>query len=500
MTAKQYIKLSGSRRVVLNMGFLLMTRIAAMASSLVFVVIVARKWGPAGYGQYALVLVFISYFAFLSNFGLDRVAIQRVAAGDNAGIYLVNSLVARLGLSCLAILCIIGIMWVSGRPDLFLATVIASGSMMANSLYQAFSALFQAQERMDVLAFVELPITIVRSGLGIVVVLGGHRLVPLLSVYLLVDAFQALVGLVVYLRIINPILKWPQPSYIFGLIRSGAPLAMWVLSSVIEFRIGVIVLSYYWGDTVVGLYAAPYKVVDLTSITTLAMTSALLPTFSRLFAKSRESFARAYGVACRLILIVFLPVAVGTTVLAKPLVVLFFGPEYLASSRSLQLLVWAVVAMSLQYLGGTALLAIGRWGRIPLLGIIVVVSALLAAFLLIPTWGNTGAALALIISEIVNACVTFLLVWRYTQVWPELHGLDSLVASLAVWGTLLWLVREVNVLIVLAGAIPLYLLLVLIFKAVKPDDLELAAAFLPQRVYAKFFRSPVVEKYNYKDI
>jgi O-antigen/teichoic acid export membrane protein len=470
--------------VVLNWGFLMTARVVGLVSSLVFVVVVARRWGPARYGQYAFVLAFTSCFAFLAGFGLDRVVIQQVAAGGSVSRYLVNSVAARAGLSFLAILCAGCIIRVSARPELFAAAVIAGGSLMASSLYRSSSALFQALERMDLVALVELPFSAGRSAAGIATVLAGHGLVSLLTVYLVVDFLQAVAGLLIAVWAFHPVLEWPRLDMILGLMRGGAPLALWTLSAVVEFRTSTIVLSRYWDDAVVGWYAAPYKVVDMMSIAVLAMSSALLPALVRLFNQSREAFAEVYSIVFRLFLIVLLPFAVGTTILAKGLIGLFFGQAYVNSYQLLQLLAWAAAMMSLQFMGGTALLATGRWGRVPVLGLVVAGTAVLAALLFIPRWGSTGAALGLLLTESVNVCATYVLVWRTTGVWPQHFRLGRLVSSLAVWGVLLWLLRNVCVLIVVVCAIPLYALLVMIFGALEAGDFQLAAALIPQRVYA----------------
>jgi O-antigen/teichoic acid export membrane protein len=112
------------------------------------------------------------------------------------------------------------------------------------------------------------------------------------------------------------------------------------LLATIFFRIDILLLKPLKGDTVVGYYGAALKYIDGLIVIPSFFTMAIFPLMSRYATSARESLLRAYVLSLRLLLMLALPVAIGTPFIARELILILGGGEYLPHSMiALQLLI-----------------------------------------------------------------------------------------------------------------------------------------------------------------
>ena len=81
-----------------------------------------------------------------------------------------------------------------------------------------------------------------------------------------------------------------------------------------------------------GYYSAAYKYIDGINVIPQYFTLAIFPLMSRFAADSRESLVRAYILSLRLLLLLALPLAVGTPFVATELIWFLAGNEFLPDS------------------------------------------------------------------------------------------------------------------------------------------------------------------------
>jgi O-antigen/teichoic acid export membrane protein len=177
--------------------------------------------------------------------------------------------------------------------------------------------------------------------------------------------------------------------------------------------VGVIVLSKLADEMTVGIYNAALRPCSLLSLVAIAYANALFPLMSRLGASSRDRLLAVYQFTFKTLMLIALPMAVGVMLLARPLVSLAYGNDYLASIQALQILVWIVPAMFFVYPMGNVLIAIDK---IYLATIAFVVNGIVAVGLnlvLIRKFGYLGASVAMVASELLLAVLYFAFIWKY---------------------------------------------------------------------------------------
>ncbi|HDN80464.1 MAG TPA: flippase, partial [Chloroflexi bacterium] len=259
------------------------------------------------------------------------------------------------------------------------------------------------------------------------------------------------------------------------MLDTSFPLMINHLLATVFFRIDVLILQPLKGDAVVGYYGAAYKYIDGLNIIPAYFTMAIFPIMSRYAASAKESLMRAYILALRLLLIVSIPIAVGTTFIAKELILILGGSEYLPHSMiALQLLIWFLPLSYINSVTQYVLIAIDQQRFLTKAFLIGVAFNIVANLIFIPRYSYQAAAVVTIFSELALLIPFYYCVRKHigSLPWPELFWRPS-VAS-AVMAVILWVMRDVNILVRVPAAAIVYFAALLALGAFSRE--EIAAA------------------------
>ncbi|HXF94913.1 MAG TPA: flippase [Gemmatimonadales bacterium] len=182
------------------------------------------------------------------------------------------------------------------------------------------------------------------------------------------------------------------------LLRRGASLVASALVGLVIYNASFLFLRGLHGAPSVGYYAAGYALVTFFLNLGTAYSLSLLPSLTRLRATpaGRQGL---YHASLAQVFAVGLPVAVGGTLLAGPIVSLLYGPDYAPAGLPFALLVWSIPLCLARDVPIMALLAEGRERAVFRLTALAAVVSTLLNLALIPRFGLLGAALATILTE-----------------------------------------------------------------------------------------------------
>ena len=470
------VSASTIQRVVKNSVTPMAAQVLARTVDLGFAIIMLRLLGPTSYGGYAFAVVLIGYFAIVTDFGLGTLLTREVSRDHaQADRYLTNTVLLRLALCLVVAPPLAVVTWLfqqySGLP---LAAVLATWlfylSLIPGSFSGAFSALFSAHEKMEYPAVMIVLTTLLRATVGIACLLVGWGVIGLGVTSLIVTTINALAFWALAKQALPTLRLHIELPYLRGLMGTAAPLMVNNLLNTVFFRMDVLLLQAFLGVQMVGYYHTAYKFVDAPLMISAFLTLALFPVFSRLAQDAPERLLEVYSRSVKGLLILSLPIALGVTLLAEPLILLFFGDAYAPAIRPLQLLIWF---LPLSYVNGVTqyiLIAINRQRFITVAFLLGAGFNLLANLYAIPKYGMEGAAVTTVLSEIV------LLVPFLWQVRLRLGGVPFSLATLRpllALGITLAALAFLNALPLwwLAGlGIGLYLILLPILRVFDGDD------------------------------
>lgn len=403
-------------------------------------VLTARWLGPAGRGEFYLVLQFAALAGLLLSFGLGPAYQYHLRKGDYTPAAVVAHilvqlalLAAALGAACWLAMPLLRYATAAQLPDRLLIAAAALTFLTVASLYFGSSAMgLDGGVRFNSVVNAVAGVAYVLLLGGVLLLLGGSVLGALLAfgVSLLIRALAPVILLLRHAR--EPL--GPLPRGMSGALFAygfGSLLGNVMLSSVL--RIDTFLVNAYAGPAAVGVYSIAVAVGELLLMLPAAAGVALFP---HLTAQPDDDQVRLAARVARLSVLLSAAAAAVIAAAGYPLIWLLYGGRYLAAFVALLWLLPGLVAMTTVYAYANLYSGRGRpMVNAALFGLGTAVNVALN-LLLIPRYGIDGAAAASSLSYLLIAAGFVLAVRREARVplrslWlARRDDLDGLLARL----------------------------------------------------------------------
>ncbi len=385
-------------------------------------IVLAKLGSPEHVGQFALGLaVTAPVFMFAT------LRLRDLQATDAQQEYLFGDYFAlRLITTVLALFAVAGIVLVSGyRGEMALVILAHGASKASEAVSDAFYGLFMQQERLDRIAkslIIKGPLSLIGLGTGF---------------YLTGSVFWGVVGLVIARVVImvgydirNAAVTLKPSAGLNSLMPKELPRPRWHAQTLarltwLALPLGFVTMLISFNSNIpryfiegqlgayqLGLFSAIAAFQKTAPTVVQALGRSASPRLAKYYAaQNAPAFRR---LTFRLVGIGVLLGAAGVLVallIGRPLLTLFYGPEYALPV----LFGWVMLAAGLDYIATMLLFVItsARYFRIQLpLQLLTTGAVALACFWLIPWAGLQGAALALVIGNLIRVGGTFGAAWH----------------------------------------------------------------------------------------
>ncbi len=426
------------RKFVLNLTWLSAGDVAAKILAFFAFARLARVLGTDGFGSIAFAAAFTLYFSLIVSQGLDVYAIQEVArdlgilqrrAASILGLRLVSTLVAYPALLLVSSQI--------GKPAQVKVLVLLYGlSFIPSAL--SLQWVFQVTEHMKYVAGANVLGQMVFASL---VLLSIGR--P--SQIFLVPVFQCageLAGTIFFFCLYRKLFGPVRISFRAGdwthMLRGSLPMGFSGALSLVMINFDMVLLGFMKPASEVGQYSAAYKVIAFFSSLILLYNRNLFPAVSR--SRGRPDTLRQISDGTqKYCLLLSMPLALGGSILAGPLMRMIFGPEYGGGAAALAILIWIVPTASLRVLYRVTLMSHGLQRLNLWLAFCAVAVNVGLNVALIPRFGILGSAAASVTSEILLLLISFGAVTRRVAPLPlAKHLIGPALMCLPMAAFLLW--------------------------------------------------------------
>jgi O-antigen/teichoic acid export membrane protein len=163
------------------------------------------------------------------------------------------------------------------------------------------------------------------------------------------------------------------------------------------------------GNEIVGWYNAAYRLVIVLLFIPTAYVMAIFPVMSNLYKLSGKSLGFSYERSIKYMLIISIPIATGITLLSNRVILLIYGVEYIPSTMALQILIWTIIFIFINYVSGNFLESINRQASVAKVTGIGAIINIVLNLLMIPKFSYIGASIATVATEFI-----VLLILAYT--------------------------------------------------------------------------------------
>jgi O-antigen/teichoic acid export membrane protein len=350
------------QRIAKNTAALFAAQIVVAILGLVLSICIARMLGDVIFGKYSFALAFTAIFAIFLSLGFPTLIVRDVARDKSlASKYLGNIAVIKVILSVIIFgLVALTINLMHYPHDTTIAVLIFGIYIVLLSFADIFRITFRAFERMEYEACVVTIRQILTVSLGLAAIFLGYGLIAIACVFLIGGIFDFLLSFLICSK------KFAKPKIEIDInfwknaTKSALPLAFLGAAVIIYIRIDTVMLSAMKGDAVVGWYNAAYSLVLALKAIPHLFINALFPVMAGFFISSRSSLKVAYEKSLQYLLILGLPLAAGTALLADQIIPLFYGEQFSNSIIILQILAWDILLFFLHESIGTVLIAMNK--------------------------------------------------------------------------------------------------------------------------------------------
>ena len=440
-------------------------------ASLAFSLFAIRLLGEVEFGRYSTVIAFCGIFGVFFELGLSQYA-QRTLAQDRSRVTELfwNLVAVRLVLALLGCAAIVSLSRFLGHaPEVTFGVFLMTATYLPAAFLTPLTVLLTADERFTIPTAIHVGGQIVTIAIGLGMLLLGHGFLALLySGWIVMPLQIAVCAWVVIRHRLGPgpfqvaLSAWPD------LIRSSVPFGLTAIALTYNFNADAVILGHWHGDATVGWYSAAYRLVFNFVALLGGFLTVITPTLSREYVSDPERVGRVVRFSIQGLALFSLPVAVGVSLLAHPLVLLLYGESYAPSGPILALICWDVPLLLFNAFAGNVTAAMGLErpaAKIYLTSAIINVGLNL---LLIPTFGMYAAVAATLISDGLSAVRFYVLLRHRSELGRIASHLTRTALAALLMGIIVLATRTVNLPVSIACGMLAYGALVVALRLIDP--------------------------------
>jgi O-antigen/teichoic acid export membrane protein len=189
---------------------------------------------------------------------------------------------------------------------------------------------------------------------------------------------------------------------------------------------------------------------------------------------------RAYVLSLRLLVMIALPIAVGTFFVAEGLILLLGGAEYLPDSRmALQIIIWFLPFSFVNSVTQYVLIAIDQQRFLTKAFLIGASFNIVANLIVIPTFSYKGAAVVTIVSELVLLVPFYYAVRKHLGSLPWVSLTWQPAVASAIMGIVMWLLKGIPWLLLIPVGGVVYLVVLVAVGTFRQPDMDLLGRLIP---------------------
>jgi O-antigen/teichoic acid export membrane protein len=449
-----------------------------------------RYLGVVDYGKLSLAQSLTLFVSPLADVGLSILIIREVARNPNlTNQYLTNAFLLKLPLSIISFGVTFALIHFMGySADVDMATYLISASVILSSFSQILRSVFRAFEKMEFEGLLNITKSILNTSIGIFVLLSGYGLIPFALVYLIVGVIDVIISTIVTMR------KFGKPHLAFDfkfckqILALSFPFFLTTVIAVLFFRIDVIMLARFKGDDVAGFFNAVINLVVPATFISDALVYAIYPLMSKSFVSLTSNLQFIVKKASTYLLLIGLPISVGTVFLADRIVIFLYGVDFAPSAVALRILaIYLPLKFVSQVLGWTLSSINHEPLRTISAGFAVVLNIGLN-LILIPHWGLPGAAISTVCTQLFLFVMYLYFATRHLGFLKPTRVLGKIFLASLIMGLFIYLAHSLNFIVLIIISITLYLLLLFVFRIFDPEDKKIirdSLGIFPIKLHSK---------------
>lgn len=197
----------------------------------------------------------------------------------------------------------------------------------------------------------------------------------------------------------------------------------------------------------------------------------ILPLMSRYIFSEREKFEDIADKTFKVLLILIVPVVVGTLFLADKIIGLIGGAGFSESANVLRILVFALFFIFFGNFFNNILLVSNLQKKLMAVLSFCAAFNIIANLILIPLYSYKGAAVTSVLTELLVVSLALYLIWKNINYRPKAHFLGRILVSGLTMAIFLFFFQKFNFFLLAIGSAGIYMLFLWLTKAVASEEI-----------------------------
>lgn len=461
-----------ARKIAYNVLVSSVAKVISTALALVVIGLITRYLGKNGFGDYATVLAFFSFFVALTDLGLYSISTREISRpGADEEKIMSNIFTLRI-LSSLIILLLspIIVMFFPYSQEVKYAIIVVAGAYLFSSAYQILNGVFQKNLAMDRVAIAELLGRILQVVIVIVAVKLKLSFSWIIASMLFYMVFSFLLVHIWSRKFIRIRLRFDFP-YWKSFLRQSYPIGIAAVITFIYFKIDTIMLSVMKSSADVGIYNAAYKVIENITFFPGMLVGLIFPIMAQTIFHDRQKFEDISNKTFKVFVITVVPMVIGTMFLSNGIIRIIGGAGFNESALVLRILIFALAFIFFGNFFNVILLSGNLQKKLMVILAIAAVFNISANLFLIPRFSYLGAACISVLTEAFVTIATFYLCAKKLNYLPSPEKAGAIITAGLAMAVFLYFGRGFNFFLSGLASFFVYLFFLWILKGVRTSDI-----------------------------
>lgn len=484
--------MSSRNTIAKNASVLMISQALTWAMSLVLMLFLPRFLGAEGMGQLHLSMSIWAIVGMFITFGTDTLLTKEISRTPEKTAELVGAAiilrsvfyVVGFGLTAVAI------QFAGYSQETIYVIYIIGLAELLNQVGSVARASLIGLERMEYVAIASIAFRAFVTVVSIAILLLGYGVLVAAAVNIGGTLITAVLHFY-YLQKLQPVSflsNWDTLKVVF---KASSPYLMVYAFSVIYKQLDAVIISLLINETQVGWYGVADQLFGTFMFVPTVFITAVFPALSRMFADKSDSLIHLMRKSFHLLLLLSVPIGLGVTAIASPLVVLLFGSDFAPSGPVLAIMGFVLVLTYQNILLGQFLISTDRQNAWTVVMAVATIATIPLDMVLVP-WcqaqfgnGAIGGSLAYIFTEGLMVVAGLWLLpagaLDKTNIWLSIRVLLAGLVMLAV----VWTIRDLPIVVPIAVGGVVYIGLITLLRVVPEEDWAVLRT-AGQKIFSRF--------------
>ncbi|BAY76445.1 polysaccharide biosynthesis protein [Nostoc linckia NIES-25] len=335
-----------NRKLISNSLSMVVNRLAQSITAFVLTASIARILGAEVLGQYLLAFTYYFIFVNIASQGLKTLFTREIAREpEKTSLYLISGTWLQLIFSCLSyVVLVIIVFLLPYTSQTSTACYIMGLTIIPFSLSNITEAIFQAKEKMHLIALATVPVYVIRLFIMLWGMQRNYGVDFLAAILVISESIILGIEWILIARLVKP--KWEiDRGFVWKTIKNARTFFAIEGLAVINARIQILILSLSGSEFVIGVYGGIIQLFQPFLIVANSICIAMFPGLSKAVNQGRDKQRNIIEKCIEILLTIALPLCVGLLFVGKDLLTFIYNPSFLRGSLAL-----SIIAISLIFL------------------------------------------------------------------------------------------------------------------------------------------------------